>query len=133
MKGHGEKLSRKQEAAIAALLSAPTIKDAARGCDVSEVTLWRWLQLREFAAAYRAARRQVVERAVSELQAASGEAVETLKRNLHCEQANVEIRAAQIILEQAVKGVELMDLQERIERLEEMSASQDKGTGKRWG
>ncbi len=132
MKGHGEKLSRKQEAAIAALLSAPTIKDAARGCDVSEVTLWRWLQLAEFAAAYRAARRQVVERAVSELQAATGEAVETLKRNLHCEQANVEIRAAQIILEQAIKGVELIDLQERIERLEERMKEAPEGRQKRW-
>ncbi len=130
MKGHGEKLSRKQEQAIAALLSAPTIKDAAKACGVSEVSLWRWLQLPDFAAAYRAARRQVVERAVSELQAATGEAVETLKRNLHCEQASVEIRAAQIILEQAVKGVELIDLQERVERLESLLAEQEKG-GKR--
>ncbi len=74
MKGHGEKLSRKQESAIAALLSAPTIKEAARTSGISEVSLWRWLQLPEFAIAYRAARRQVVERAVSELQAAAGEA-----------------------------------------------------------
>lgn len=132
MKGHGEKLTRKQEQAIAALLSAPTIKDAGRACDVSEVTLWRWLQLPEFAAAYRAARRQVVERAVSELQAATGEAVEALKRNLHCEQANVEIRAAQIILEQAVKGVELMDLQDRVDRLEELLAAQGKGEQRTW-
>lgn len=132
MKGHGEKLSRKQEQAVAALLSAPTIKEAARSAGVSEVTLWRWLQLSEFAAAYRAARRQVVERAVSELQAAAGAAVETLKRNLHCEQANVEIRAAQIIIEQSVKGVELIELQERIERLEALTESQEKAQGQRW-
>jgi hypothetical protein len=34
---------------------------------------------------------------------------------------NAEIRAAQIIIEQAIKGVELLDLQERLEVLE-MSA-----------
>ncbi len=132
MKGHGEKLSRKQEQAIAALLSAPTIKDAGVACGVSEVSLWRWLQLPEFAAAYRAARRQVVERAISELQSACGEAVDTLKRNLTCEQPSVEIRAAQVILEQAIKGVELIDLQERIERLETMIDEQEKVKGKKW-
>ena len=131
MKGHGEKLTRKQEQAIAALLSTPTLKDAAQASGVSEVSLWRWMQLPEFQAQYRTARRQIVERAVSELQAATGEAVETLKRNLHCEQASVEIRAAQIILEQAVKGVELIDLQERVEALEQ-AAEQPQGKVKRW-
>jgi hypothetical protein len=74
----------------------------------------------------------VVERAVAELQAACGEAVETLKRNLTCENPAVEIRAAQIILEQGIKGVELMDLQERVERLEAMLETQEKGKAKRW-
>jgi hypothetical protein len=125
-------INRKQEQAIAALLSAQTIKAAAAECGVAEVTLWRWLQSDEFAAAYRTARRQVVERAVSELQGACGEAVETLKRNLTCENPAVEIRAAQIILEQGIKGVELMDLQGRVERLEAMLETQEKGKAKRW-
>jgi len=124
-------LTKKQEAAIAALLSTSVMKDAAAQVGISDVTLWRWLQLPEFEAAYRAARRQVVERAITELQAAASVAVETLKRNLHCEQPNVEIRAAQIVLEQAVKGVELIDLQERVERLETLLAEQEKGK-KKW-
>ena len=99
---------------------------------MAEVTLWRWLQLPDFQASYRTARRQVVERAVSELQAACGEAVETLKRNLHCENPAVEIRAAHIILEQSVSGIELMDLQERVERLEAMLETQEKGKAKKW-
>jgi hypothetical protein len=131
-RGHGDKLNRKQEQAIAALLSASSIKAAAGVCGMAEVTLWRWLQLPDFQTAYRAARRQIVERAVSELQAACGEAVEALKRNLHCENPAVEIRAAQIILEQGIKGVELMDLQERVERLESLLAGQEKGKGAKW-
>ncbi len=99
---------------------------------MAEVTLWRWLQLPDFQASYRTARRQVVERAVSELQAACGEAVETLKRNLRCDIPGVEIRAAQIIVEQAVKGVELMDLQDRVERLEALLDNQEQGKDKRW-
>ncbi len=132
MIGHGEKLTRKHEQAIAVLLSTPSIPEAAKVVGIGEATLWRWLQLPDFQAAYRAARRQVVERAVSELQAAASEAVETLKRNLHCENPGVEIRAAQIVLEQAIRGVELIDLQERVERLENLLAEQEKGK-KKWG
>jgi hypothetical protein len=131
-RGHGDKLSRTQEKAIASLLSTRTIGEAAKVCGVNDATLWRWLQLPDFQSAYRAARRQVVERAITELQAAASEAVETLKRNLTCGKPEAENRAAQIVLEQAVRGVELIDLQERIERLEELSASQEKGKGKRW-
>ena len=131
-RGHGDKLSRTQEKAIASLLSTRTIGEAAKVCGINDATMWRWLQLPDFQAAYRAARRQVVERAITELQAATGEAVETLKRNLSCGKPEAENRAAQIILEQAVKGVELIDLQERVERLENLLAEQEKGKGKRW-
>jgi len=130
-RGHGDKLSRTQEKAIASLLSTRTIGEAAKVCGVNDATMWRWLQLPDFQAAYRAARRQVVERAITELQAATGEAVETLKRNLSCGKPEAENRAAQIIIEQAIKGVELVDLQERVERLETLLAEQEKGK-KKW-
>jgi transposase len=133
MIGHGEKLTRKHEQAIAALLSTPSIPEAAKVVGIGEATLWRWLQLPDFSAAYRAARRQVVERAVAELQAAASEAVETLKRNLTCGKPEAENRAAQIILEQAVKGIELVDLQERVERLASLLDEQGKAKGKKWG
>ncbi len=124
-------LTPKQETAIAALLSTSTIKDAAEACGLTTVTLWRWFQLPEFAAAWRAARRQVVENAITQLQTAASEAVETLKRNLTCGNEAVEVRAASLIIEQAVKGVELVDLQERVERLESLLEAQEKGQ-KKW-
>ena len=77
-------LSRKQEQAVAALLSEPTVAAAASSSGVAERTLWRWLQLPAFQAEYRAARRHVVEGAISRLQCATGEAVEALQRNLNC-------------------------------------------------
>jgi hypothetical protein len=83
MKSHGEKFSYKREHAIAALLSSQAIGDAA--CGVAPVTLWRWLQDPSFDAQYRAARKQVVERGVSDLQLATSEAVMTLRRNLSSE------------------------------------------------
>jgi hypothetical protein len=44
MKGHGEKLSRKQEHTIAALLTAPSVAEAAQSAGVGEPTLYRWLK-----------------------------------------------------------------------------------------
>ena len=78
MKGHGQKLTRKQEALVAALLTEPTHAAAAATAGVSEATLHRWLRLPEFQAAYRRARRQLVESAVGRIQAATGQAVDAL-------------------------------------------------------
>lgn len=116
--GHGEKLSRRREQAVAALLSEPTVALAAGKAGISEATLARWLQRPEFQCAFRAARRQVVETAVAGLQSACREAVETLRRNLQAGSESVQVRSAQLILENATRGIELIDIAERLERLE---------------
>lgn len=115
-------LTRKQEAAIVALLSTGSLKEAASACGLSEVTLWRYMQSPAFMARYREARRQVVERAIGRLQGMMEMAADTLQRNLNCENPAAENRAAQLVIEQSVKGVELIELQERLERLEDMVA-----------
>ena len=92
--GHGEKLSRKREQAIAALLAEPTLAAAAGALGVSDRTLRNWLKRSTFRAAYREARRQVVEGAIARLQQATTDAVACLQRNLTCEHAATEVRAA---------------------------------------
>ena len=122
MKGHGEKLGRKQEDALAALLREPTTQAAAKAVGISDVTLWRWLQQPEFKERYRAARREVLEQAIARLQRATSDAVEALTRNLSCGVASVEVRAAQVIIDQAVRGAEVLDLEARIADLERAAA-----------
>jgi hypothetical protein len=121
MRGHGEKQSRRQEAAIAALLSEPTVEAAAKKAKVGYRTLRVWLKDPAFNREYREARRQIVEEAVSRLQQTTLMAVLTLYRNLTCGNPGTEVRAAQVILEQSVKAVELMDLEQRVEELEQNS------------
>jgi hypothetical protein len=120
MKGHGEKLSRKQEALISALLTAPTLADAAHTAGIGEVTAWRWLKDATFQATYREARRQVVQQAIVQVQQATGEAVETLRQVMQAADApaSAKVSAAKTILETAVKAVELEDLEARIVALE---------------
>jgi len=126
MKGHGEKLSRKQEAAIVALMSCPTIAEAASKVGIGEATLWRWMQRPAFQRCYRAARGRVVEAAIGTLQQATTEAVAALQRNLTSGVPSVEVQAAKAILDQSTKAIELMDLVERVEYLEQAS---EKGRG----
>ena len=121
MSGHGEKLSRKQEQGIRALLLQPTLVDAATAIGVDERTLRRWLRDDAvFQRAYREARRQVVQQAIVQVQQATGEAVETLRQVMQAADApaSAKVSAAKTILETAVKAVELEDLEARIVALE---------------
>src|ERR1700693_5822590 len=79
-KGHGSKLARKQAEAIAALLSQPNVEEAARVSDISAQTLYRWMKMPEFEAAYSEARQALVRQAGGGLQQAAGAAVTTLLR-----------------------------------------------------
>jgi len=119
--GHGEKLSRKQEQAIAALLSEPTIAAAAEKVGVGEVTLWRWLQREDFQADYQQARREAVAQAIAALQRASSEAVQALREIMvdSGAPASSRVSAAKTVLELALKGVELEDIERRVTALEE--------------
>jgi len=116
--GHGQKLGRKMEAAIAALLLEPTIPAAAQRAGVSERTLDRWLSNPVFAAAYRAARKKVFDQAVSTLRAASTEAVQTLRDALNDTSSSIRVRAALGILDFGIRITEMTDLEERISALE---------------
>jgi hypothetical protein len=106
MRGHGQKLTAKQEALIAALLTEPTHAAAADKAGVSEATLYRWLQLPEFRAAYHAARRQLVEAAVGRMQAATGEVVDTLLAVVReGEKDSDRVRAGLALLDRALRGL----------------------------
>jgi AcrR family transcriptional regulator len=131
--GGATKLTRKAEQAIAALLEYPTIDEAAKACGVSKRSLWRWLQREDFQKRYREAQRAVVDSAITKLQAATLRAVETLERNLNCGNFFAENAAAQAIITHAFKAIELHEMDERVARLEQAFAEQEKEKGKRWG
>ena len=119
MSGSSQKLTLRQEQAIGALLCQPTFEKAAEMAGVGVATLRRWLKCREFIAHYREARRQMVEQAIARLQQVARDAVDTMAGCLQEASASIRLRASVAILEQAIKGVELVDLEERVALLEE--------------
>ena len=126
--GHGEKRSRKEDLALAALISEPTLGEAAKKVGISEVTLWRWMQDPEFQDKYRTARRQAVSQSITQLQKISSEAVKTLREVMN----NIEtppasrVTAAKAVLELAIKAVEVEDLAGRVEALEKAAEAAGK-------
>ena len=118
-----------KEKVLLALLETSSIREASQTSGIGEATIYRYLKDADFQKEYRAARRSLVETSISQIQKATAEAVETLKRNLHCENAAVEVRCAQIIFENAVKGVEMIDILERLEQLENEHQKQTQENG----
>jgi predicted RecB family endonuclease len=120
MAGHGEKLGRKQEEAIAALLSHRNIEDAARAAGVGTRTLIRWLKVPEFVKEYRQARREAVHQSVARMQQATGAAATTVLKLMTDMNipAAVRLRAAECVFDRAFKGIEVEDIEARVSELE---------------
>jgi transposase-like protein len=123
-------LGRKQEDAIAALLTQRTVEEAARSSGVSTRTLLRWVKTPEFDQAYREARRAAFTQSVARLQQASSAAATTLLKAMidPGAPASVRVRAAESILSHAGKAIELEDLDSRIAELERAAASTHRRT-----
>ena len=119
MPGHGERLSRRREQAVAALLCQPTLPAAAAEAGVSERTLRTWLRQPDFAEAFARARREYLQVAISRMQRAAGTATSKLLSLLDAPDDGVALRAALGLLDRAVKGAELLDVLARLERLEQ--------------
>jgi hypothetical protein len=107
-----------KEKALNALLISPSIRDASRTSGLSEETIYRYLKDAEFKTEYTAARRRIFEQNIFKMQSLHNEAIETLQKNLYCENPSVEVRAAQIIVEANRKDFETFDILERLEALE---------------
>lgn len=124
MSGHGQKLTRKQDQALAALLLQPTIREAAQAVGIGEATLFRWMQIPSFQEAYRQLKREAVGHAVTTLQKAATEAVDTLRTVMADKgaPASARVTAARVVLEVGIKAVELEDLVARVEELEQLAA-----------
>jgi len=119
-----ENLSRRQERALLALLeSDSTLNLVAKKAKISESSLSRYLKNDLFLSKWRELRAQSVEQAVARMQTLTGDAVETLKRNLDSGNRPSEVRTAISIIRDSVAAIESFDLSQRIARLEKEMVS----------
>jgi hypothetical protein len=113
-------LSPKQHALLAAILAGKSIKDAATSVRISERTAYRWAALPAFKSALSAGQQAIFEEHIAMLKLGVKSSLVALARNMGERQpAAVQVRAAQIWLEQAINIYKVQDLEARLVELED--------------
>jgi len=120
MAARGATLGRKQEDAIAALLTQRNVEEAARTAGIGTRTLLRWLRVPDFQKAYREARRAAFSQCIARLQQGTSAAATTLLKTMIDPNtpASVRVRAAECVLNHAAKTIEMEDIEARLSELE---------------
>jgi hypothetical protein len=111
---------------IAGLLSHATVEDAAAAAKISASTGWRYLRDPAVPSGMREASRSTMNQAKVLLQAASVEAVACLRKIMReAENESVQVSAAKTILEMGLRAIELDDIEERLDKLEQIAKSRN--------
>jgi transposase-like protein len=120
MSRFGEKLGRKQEAAVLALLSTRNVEEVARAVGVTSRTLFRWMKEPEFDAVYREAKRADFGQSIARLHHLCSAAVSTLGKVMldSATPPATKVRAADSILNHTIKAIEIEDIEARVSELE---------------
>ena len=114
-------MNGKQKKAIAALLSASTVREAATAAGISYATLRRWIaEDATFRQEYNAELQSIIESAAAQARQGMGEAVGVLRRIVADGEAplNVRVSAARVLMENGPKLVEMQDFDARLTELE---------------
>jgi phage terminase small subunit len=113
-------LSVKQEQFIAALIAGNSIVVSAKAVGIAEKTAHAWLKKPHVQAAYKSAKQAAFDEVLEGLRECASAAISTLKSNLTALETSVQVRAAHIILTQAIQVHKMNELEARIAELEEM-------------
>ena len=125
-------LSRKQERALAALLTQPTVGLACAEAQIGATTMYRWLnEDKAFKAEYLKLRQEIVNNAGHQIQKSMNNAVNATLSLLNDPEvpASVRLSAARTILEFGYKALEMESVEERLEALERVVSERTKSNG----
>lgn len=112
-------LTPRQTLAIASLLASGKVSDAAAAADVAPKTVYTWLKQPEFQAALSAATADTLRRLAARLAGLGDAAADALGDALDSEQpVAIRLRAADLVTQRTPALVQLVDLADRIARLE---------------
>ena len=128
--GESAGIEPKHARIIAAVLAARSIDAGAKAAGISRQHFYRLMGDPLFRAEYQRQAREVAQAAGMELQAATAEAISTMRLLMHEAQAEpVRLRAAMAIVESNARFMEVHDLAERIAQMERATAQQQATDG----
>jgi hypothetical protein len=127
---HNNNLAHRQQFAISEILSSPSLEEARRRIDVSKGTFYGWMKEEAFQAELKRQREVLTEQTFERLKSGMTQAVDKLLELLHAKgQPSIQLRAAQVLLSQSIKAIELQDLECRLDKLEPLVLNNG---GRRW-
>jgi len=118
--GHGEKFSRLKEQAIVALLTYPTVREAAEAAHVGERTLQRWLSLPGFTRRFEESKSRILAGTVNKLLRNGEAAADALVKLATSEStpAAARVRAAIAVIQLSLKWHSLSNIERQIAELQ---------------
>jgi transposase-like protein len=116
------KLSPRQRIAAAALIAAPSVAQAASAANVTERTLYRWLELPEFRALVSQLESRIINSTVHSLVNIQQEAIDIVSDlSRHSDNDSVKLRAAKVLLDTLLKLRVQQTFEERLADLEQLA------------
>jgi hypothetical protein len=117
--------------AVIAVLTQRNLQEAAHEAGIGIATLMRWQKVPEFQEALRIARREALSQTIGRLQQGASAAATTLLKVMLDQNtpASIRIRAADSVMNHALRAMELEDVLERLTELER-AADPSKSSGK---
>ncbi len=116
-------LSRKQIEAIPCLIGARSLEEGRKKAKLSKATLYAWLKQPAFTARLEEDRQTVISEALATLRTAVTAAVEKLQDLIDAEAENVQLRAAQAVLDFFFRDREINEIERRLEAVERAVAN----------
>jgi hypothetical protein len=105
-------------AIVLALAAGGSVADAARHAKCSEKTVRRRLADEKFREQVRAARAEMLTRAVGRLAAIGVRSADKLNELMECDRKQVQLGAARAALDFLFRGTELLEVEQRLEAIE---------------
>lgn len=117
----------RQDAAIAALVSNPTVRDASKASGIPERTLWRYLGQEDFTKRLDEERSRLVSDATDRLKSKLAAATSAIAEVMEDQDAppQTRVNAAKVILEFSLKYSEMSDIIHRLDELERQTMAED--------
>ncbi len=114
-------LTPRQQRFAAELVAAKSLRDACQRTGVSEATAKRWLKQPAMQALVRELSQQMLDALGRRLRQLGGQAAEVLAEAMaDADTWGVRVRAADVALNRLLQVAELVELEERVRRLEEV-------------
>ena len=120
-------LELKQERVLAALIETANITKACKAAGVTRKTFYNWQDADPaFRLRLQSIRERMITEALDGLAMRTRAALEAIDAALEDENAGTRLRAAQAVLDHLMKLKDMVDVEARLKRLEEMAAQSGK-------